>query len=188
MYALKLLSRNYMVYFCCEQDRKSNSRVQNVTILGQALGSLSLLVDGLTDISIQFVPQGTPYDAVRAGVTGALILCGLSLVKGVLSLFMTIGTLLLGAFVAVRIYGTGLSDNNTIVTEPSRRNSCKARKGPKPRKKRDAIKSASTESGDSVAGLVLGFISSSLHAGGDNDLLEVTFKPDKKSRAKRKKE
>lgn len=154
-----------------------------MTIVEQVFGSLSLLVDGLTDLSLQLVPVDTPYDVVRAGVTGALILCVLSLVKGVLSLFVTAGTLLLGAFIATRIYGTGSNNSGTISMDSSRKSHRKTKKG----SKRVSAKSASIRS-DSVADQVVGFITSSLPTGGeDNDLLEVKFKSSKRAREAKKK-
>jgi hypothetical protein len=130
------------------------------------------------------VPEHTPYDVVRAGVTGALILCVFSLVKGVLSLFLTVGTLLLGAFIATRIYGTGSNHSGTISMESSRRSRSKAKEGSK--SKRVSRKSASIHS-DSVADHLMGFIASSLPTGEGNDLLEVRFKSNKRARETKKK-
>jgi hypothetical protein len=74
-------------------------------ILQQALAAVGIVADRLTDVALQFAPEGASPQVVRTAVSGGLVLLALSFVKGILSFILTIGTVVFGAYVAVRVFG-----------------------------------------------------------------------------------
>lgn len=117
-------NKNDSVYFDGEDEwnttrlgRTPDSRLTG-TLMDQALGSVGIVVDNITNIAIKYVPESTSYDVVRVAVVGGLLLVVLSFVKGVLSFVLTVGTLLFGAYIWVKVYGM---DAKSISNGPSSR-------------------------------------------------------------------
>lgn len=86
-------------------------------IVQQSFRAVGMVIDRVTDIALQMAPEDASPTAVRAAVSGGLILLSLSFVKGIISFFITIGTIVFGAFVAVKVFGLDVGgssndDNN----------------------------------------------------------------------------
>ena len=74
-------------------------------IIQQAFNAVGILAGKITQIAMQFTPDNVSPRTVRTAVNAGLILLALSLVKGILSFILLIGTVLFGAYVSVRIFG-----------------------------------------------------------------------------------
>ncbi|PSC70085.1 KRAB-A domain-containing 2-like [Micractinium conductrix] len=74
-------------------------------ILNTALRGVGAVADRLTDVALQFVPADVSPGVVRVAVSAGLVLLALSFVKSILSFFLTLGSIVLGAYVAVRVFG-----------------------------------------------------------------------------------
>jgi hypothetical protein len=134
-------NENDSAYFDGEDDWNSSSRQLGRTpesrltgtLVNQALGSVGIVVDNITNIAIKYVPESTSYEVVRVAVVGGLLLVVLSFVKGVLSFVLTVGTLLFGAYIWVKVYGM---DTNSISNNgPSGRSRARTGTPGKPEKK-----------------------------------------------------
>lgn len=68
--------------------------------------------DTLTDVVSQFVPEGTSRAVVKTSVSAALVLFVLALAKSVLNFFLTAGLVILGLYVATRIFGIQISESD----------------------------------------------------------------------------
>jgi hypothetical protein len=154
--------------------------MQGGTIFQQSFRAISLVTDKVTDIALQFAPENASPTAVRAAVTGGLILVTLSFVKGVLSFFLTIGTVVFCAFVAVRVFGLDINGESTRKNSSGRRNSSQR----KSNKSRRAVADTDIPSlPDAVGGLLTGILGD---GSGDDGLLDVWFEGKKKGGKKRR--
>ena len=54
-------------------------------IVQQSFRAVGMVIDRVTDIALQMAPEDASPTAVRAAVTGGLVLLSLSFVKGILS-------------------------------------------------------------------------------------------------------
>lgn len=81
------------------------------SLMNQALASVGIMADRMTEIAMEFVPETTSYDVVKISVIGGLLLVVLSFVKGIISFVLTIGTIVFGAYVSVKVFGIEGSDN-----------------------------------------------------------------------------
>lgn len=169
-------------------------------ILQQSMRAVSMVVDKLADMALQVAPADASPSAIRAAVTGGLILLTLSFVKGILSVrffifvgigivgihlsiymqfFITIGMVLFGAFVAVRIFGLDIN-GATMYDDTS--SSSSTRKDARKNKKKGTSTRSNSDSDqvlNPVAGLLSGVLESvtggSDGESGDNGLVDVWF-------------
>ncbi|KAL4419811.1 hypothetical protein ABPG75_006909 [Micractinium tetrahymenae] len=74
-------------------------------IFSTALRGVNAISGKLTDIALQFAPADASPGVVRVAVNAGLVLVALSFVKSVLSFFLTLGSIILGAYVAVKVFG-----------------------------------------------------------------------------------
>lgn len=74
-------------------------------IFSTAMRGLTAVSERLADVALQFAPADASPGAVRVAVNVGLVLLALSFVKSLLSFFLTLGTIVLGAYVAVRVFG-----------------------------------------------------------------------------------
>lgn len=78
-------------------------------ILSTALRGVNAVSAKLTDIALQFAPADASPGVVRVAVNAGLVLVALSFVKSVLSFFLTLGSIILGAYVAVKVFGVDVA-------------------------------------------------------------------------------
>ncbi|GAB4815799.1 hypothetical protein N2152v2_002845 [Parachlorella kessleri] len=107
----------------------SSSSSVSKPFVSQLFSAVGMVVDRLTDLAFTFVPQGVSVRVVRTAVTGGLLLLLLSFAKSVLGFILTLGSLVLGAYVAVRILGIDLGGMVTDEPEEFKRAASK-RRGP----------------------------------------------------------
>ena len=81
------------------------------SFMSQALASVDIMADRLTQVAMEFVPETTSYEVVKISVIGGLLLVVLSFVKGIISFILTLGTIIFGAYVSVKVFGIDSSDN-----------------------------------------------------------------------------
>ncbi len=131
--------------------------------VSQALRGAALVTDRLAAAAQSLAPDAPPR-AVRTAVAGGLLLLAASFVKGVLSFFMTMGTVALGAYVATRVLGSDPEGGGGSARR--RRDDRGARRGAAPERRR-------RERGGGADG-VAGFLSGVL-GGEEEDLMDVWF-------------
>ncbi|PRW33572.1 F-box LRR-repeat 21 isoform A [Chlorella sorokiniana] len=78
-------------------------------VFNTALRGLSAISERLTDFALQYAPADASPGVVRVAVNAGLVLLALSFVKSLLSFFLTIGTIFLGAYVAVKVFGVDVA-------------------------------------------------------------------------------
>ncbi|KAI8114290.1 hypothetical protein M9434_002416 [Picochlorum sp. BPE23] len=135
----------------------------------QALASVGLVADGLTAIAMQFVPETTSYNVVKGAVVGGIVLVVLSFVKGLLSLILTVGTMVLGAYVWVKLFGMEPPEYNSTLSN--------VRRGKKNRKARRSSKDSNVTA-EALLGQGQQLLSSLVSSRDDDDddgLLDVKF-------------
>lgn len=99
--------RDY-VHFDDEEDwEQSGTTIQPGVgpILSTTLRGLSAITDRLTGVALQLAPADASPAVVRVAVSAGLVLLALSFVKSLLSFSLTLGTIILGAYVAVKVFG-----------------------------------------------------------------------------------
>ena len=182
MKRIKGIDRFCQFQCLCVQKQKSQA-----SILQQAFTASGLVIDRLTEIALNFAPEDVSYSVVRTAVSGGLALIALSFVKGVLSFFLTIGTLLLGAYVAVRIFGieevpAGIGNMRTAQKKKPNLN----KRTKRAKKKNSGGKGRSGENSDQGFGVgrIFDIIVDAASGSDDEGLLEVRFRP-KGSRKRR---
>lgn len=136
----------------------------------QALASVGLVADGLTAIAMQFVPETTSYNVVKGAVVGGIVLVVLSFVKGLLSLILTVGTMVLGAYVWVKLFGMETPEYNSTLSNV-RRGKKKNRKARRSSKHSNATAEALLGQGQQL----LNSLVSSRDDDDDDGLLDVKF-------------
>lgn len=94
-------------------DEERNGFVQGKSgsFMNQALTSVDIIADKITQMAMDYVPESASYDVVKVSVVGGLLLVVLSFVKGIISFVLTIGTIVFGAYVSVKVFGIESSDN-----------------------------------------------------------------------------
>jgi len=70
-------------------------------VLGSAFGALN----GLSDVIADALPQNLPRPVVNVAVKGGLALIVLGFAKSILSFVTTIGTIVLGLYIASKVLG-----------------------------------------------------------------------------------
>lgn len=140
----------------------------------QALASVGLVADGLTAIAMQFVPETTSYNVVKGAVVGGIVLVVLSFVKGLLSLILTVGTMVLGAYVWVKLFGMETPEYNSSSSSSRSKKGRKTRARAGRRKSNDGGVTAEALLGQGQQ-LLNSLVSSSRDDGEDDGLLDVTF-------------
>ncbi|KAI3425207.1 hypothetical protein D9Q98_008975 [Chlorella vulgaris] len=78
-------------------------------VFSTALKGVSAITDKLVDVALQLAPADTSPGVVRVAVNATLVLVALSFVKSLLGFFLTLGTIFLGAYVAVKVFGVDVS-------------------------------------------------------------------------------
>lgn len=99
------------------------------SFMNQALASVNFVADRLTQIAMEFVPESASYEVVKISVIGGLLLVILSCVKGILSFVLTIGTIIFGAYVSVKVFGIDVSKStqSTRVRKQGKRKPTRSR-------------------------------------------------------------
>ncbi|KAL4435436.1 hypothetical protein ABPG77_006198 [Micractinium sp. CCAP 211/92] len=78
-------------------------------IFSIALRGVNAVSSKITDVALQFAPADASPAVVRVAVNAGLVLVALSFVKSVLSFFLTLGSIILGAYVAVKVFGVDVA-------------------------------------------------------------------------------
>lgn len=143
------------------------------SFMSQALGSVDIMADRITQIAMQFVPESTSYDIVKVSVVGGLLLVVLSFVKGIVSFVLTVGTIVFGAYVSVKVFGMEFNDYETHA-KPRRRQPRKPLRG----NGRGNMSSTASSGGRLLLRGLSTLISQSTDE--DDGLIDVTFTTKKK--------
>eukprot|EP00887_Chlorella_sp_A99_P002968 scaffold24.g2968.t1 len=97
------------------EDNGTRIAARGGSLVSQALRAVGIVADKLTDVALQVAPQDVPVGVVRTAVNAGLVLLVLGFAKSILGFFLTIGTVVFGAYVAVRVFGldvAGLSSRD----------------------------------------------------------------------------
>lgn len=97
-------------------------------LLQQMVSASGVVIDKLTELALQFAPEDASPSVVRTSVAGAMVLVVLSFVKGIVSFILTVGTLMLGAYVAVRVFGIEAGTPQRDASKGTAKKSSKRRK------------------------------------------------------------
>ena len=153
-------------------DEEGNGFVQSGSFMNQALTSVDIIADRITQMAMDYVPESASYDVVKVSVVGGLLLVVLSFVKGIISFVLTIGTIVFGAYVSVKVFGIESSDNGRRKRGVRKRAPSKRQGMP-----RDSAVSTSGK-------FLLDNVRSLISKDDDDGLIDVTFADNNKKKKK----